>query len=269
MSQENVERDKSRPRGLERAGEPGASRSIPPGARLPPPAQTSPIRAHILAARHMNGSLLGFLELFSNAEFDVEELIDAGDLVIASTVMRGRGPRQRRRCHRCVRLSLPSCGTGLIVEGWGVTRDASPRPSKPWGWRSRRCRRRTWRSSKRLDGTSRGMGKGSRSHSVDPEFDRSRMARGAGRAGPTRTRGVRQVLARWAGAGDEFGYAVEEFIDAVTIWSSRGSRTRTARSDERLERDGHLRLYAAWTTTGRAWRVHDEQAALKAVGLAE
>src|SRR5436189_5655143 len=37
------------------------------------------------------GLALGFLEAFRNPEFDVEELIDAGDLVIASTVMHGRG----------------------------------------------------------------------------------------------------------------------------------------------------------------------------------
>jgi ketosteroid isomerase-like protein len=34
---------------------------------------------------------LGFMESFRNQEFEVQELIDAGDLVIASTVMRGRG----------------------------------------------------------------------------------------------------------------------------------------------------------------------------------
>jgi ketosteroid isomerase-like protein len=34
---------------------------------------------------------LGFMESFRNLEFEVQELIDAGDLVIASTVMRGRG----------------------------------------------------------------------------------------------------------------------------------------------------------------------------------
>ena len=34
---------------------------------------------------------LGFLDSFPNQEFDVEELIDADDLVIALTVMRGRG----------------------------------------------------------------------------------------------------------------------------------------------------------------------------------
>src|SRR6185437_3021450 len=34
---------------------------------------------------------LGFLEALRDVEFDVDELIDAGELVIASTVMRGRG----------------------------------------------------------------------------------------------------------------------------------------------------------------------------------
>src|SRR5438067_13726548 len=49
---------------------------------------------------------LGFLEAFPTAKFDVEELIDAGDRVIASTVMRGRGSASGW-CHRCLRLRLP------------------------------------------------------------------------------------------------------------------------------------------------------------------
>jgi SnoaL-like polyketide cyclase len=38
---------------------------------------------------------LGFLDAFPNSQFDVEELIDADNLVIAVTVMRGQGQGER------------------------------------------------------------------------------------------------------------------------------------------------------------------------------
>ena len=74
----------------------------------------------------------------------MEELIDAGDLVIASTVMRGRG-RVSGADVTDAYVFVAKLGDGLIVEGLGVGgRPSDKKPSKPWGWRSRRCRRRTW-----------------------------------------------------------------------------------------------------------------------------
>jgi ketosteroid isomerase-like protein len=60
---------------------------------------------------------LGFLEAFSTARFDVDELIDAGDLVIASTVMHGRGSASGAEVTDTY-VFLYRLRDGLIVEGW-------------------------------------------------------------------------------------------------------------------------------------------------------
>ena len=66
---------------------------------------------------------LGFLESFSDLEFDVEELIDVGDLVIASTVMHGRGSASGADVTD-VYVFVYKLRDGLIVEGWEYrTRD--------------------------------------------------------------------------------------------------------------------------------------------------
>jgi ketosteroid isomerase-like protein len=59
----------------------------------------------------------GFLEAFSTAKFDVEELIDAGDLVIASTVMHGRGSASGADVTDAY-VFVYRLRDGLIVEGW-------------------------------------------------------------------------------------------------------------------------------------------------------
>jgi ketosteroid isomerase-like protein len=66
---------------------------------------------------------LGFLESFSDLEFDVEELIAAGNLVIASTVMHGRGSASGADVTD-VYVFVYKLRDGLIVEGWEYrTRD--------------------------------------------------------------------------------------------------------------------------------------------------
>src|SRR2546430_1949574 len=60
---------------------------------------------------------LGFLESFANLEFDVEELIDADDLVIASTVIRGRGSVSGADVTDAY-VFVYKLRDGLIVEGW-------------------------------------------------------------------------------------------------------------------------------------------------------
>src|SRR2546429_6512311 len=60
---------------------------------------------------------LGFLDSFYNLEFDVEELIDADDLVIALTVMRGRG-RVSGADVTDAYVFVSKLRDGLIVEGW-------------------------------------------------------------------------------------------------------------------------------------------------------
>jgi ketosteroid isomerase-like protein len=59
----------------------------------------------------------GFLESFSNLEFDVEELIDAGDLVIACTVMHGRGSASGADVTDAY-IFVYRLRDGLILEGW-------------------------------------------------------------------------------------------------------------------------------------------------------
>jgi ketosteroid isomerase-like protein len=60
---------------------------------------------------------LGFLESFPYLEFNVEELIDAGDLVIASTVMHGRGAASGASVDDAY-VFVYRLRDGLVVEGW-------------------------------------------------------------------------------------------------------------------------------------------------------
>jgi ketosteroid isomerase-like protein len=59
----------------------------------------------------------GFLEAFSTAKFDVEELIDAGDWVIASTMMHGRGAASGVSVEEAY-VFVYRLRDGLVVEGW-------------------------------------------------------------------------------------------------------------------------------------------------------
>jgi ketosteroid isomerase-like protein len=60
---------------------------------------------------------LGFIESFANLEFGVEELIDAGDRVIVSTVMRGRGSVSGADVTDAY-VFVYKLRDGLVVEGW-------------------------------------------------------------------------------------------------------------------------------------------------------
>ncbi|HWG09133.1 MAG TPA: nuclear transport factor 2 family protein [Solirubrobacteraceae bacterium] len=60
---------------------------------------------------------LGFLESFPNLVFDVEELIDADDLVIASTVMRGQGTASGADVTDAY-VFVYRLQAGVVVEGW-------------------------------------------------------------------------------------------------------------------------------------------------------
>jgi ketosteroid isomerase-like protein len=59
----------------------------------------------------------GFLESFPVLEFEVQELIEAGDLVIASTVMHGRGSASGADVADAY-VFVYRLRDGLIVEGW-------------------------------------------------------------------------------------------------------------------------------------------------------
>ena len=59
----------------------------------------------------------GFLESFADLRFDVLELIDVGDRVIASTMMHGRGAASGASVEDAY-VVVYRLRDGLVVEGW-------------------------------------------------------------------------------------------------------------------------------------------------------
>ena len=94
-------------------------------------------------------------EAWEDLSWDVEEFRDGGDWVLALGRIRGRG----RGSGAAIDASV---GMGRCASARGRSSSfrptpTGPRPSKPWGCRSRRCRRRTWRSCARaIDAFNRG-----------------------------------------------------------------------------------------------------------------
>jgi ketosteroid isomerase-like protein len=114
MSQENVEIVR---RGFEalNAGEPDFS--IYHSALVYHPRADEPDPSPHIGREAFERLALGFMESFTNLEFGVEELIDAGDRVIASTVMRGRGSASGADVTDAY-VFVYKLQAGLIVEGW-------------------------------------------------------------------------------------------------------------------------------------------------------
>ena len=61
--------------------------------------------------------IYGFVEALTEITFDILELIDAGDLVIASTVLHGRGSASGADVNEPY-VFVYKLRDGLIVEGW-------------------------------------------------------------------------------------------------------------------------------------------------------
>jgi ketosteroid isomerase-like protein len=61
--------------------------------------------------------IYGFVEALSEITFDISDLIDAGDLVIASTVLHGRGSASGAQVNEPY-VFVYKLRDGLIVEGW-------------------------------------------------------------------------------------------------------------------------------------------------------
>jgi ketosteroid isomerase-like protein len=114
MSQENVEVVRA---GFERlnAGEPDFSIYHP--ALVYHPRADEPDPSPHLGREAFERLALGFLESFPGLEFEVEELIDASDLVIAATVMHGRGSASGADVTDAY-VFVYELRDGLIVEGW-------------------------------------------------------------------------------------------------------------------------------------------------------
>ena len=82
-------------------------------------------------------------EGLEHIEYEAEELIATDDHVISKSDMRGRGRTSGSRSGRlCTRFGRS--GTARSSGSHGSP--AAPRRSKPPALRSRRCRKRTWRS---------------------------------------------------------------------------------------------------------------------------
>jgi ketosteroid isomerase-like protein len=114
MSQRNVEIVR---RGFEgfNAGEPDFSIYHP--ALVYHPRADEPDPSPHIGREAIERLALGFIESFTNLEFGVEELIDAGDRVIASTVMRGQGSVSGAEVTDAY-VFVYKLRAGLIVEGW-------------------------------------------------------------------------------------------------------------------------------------------------------
>jgi ketosteroid isomerase-like protein len=63
------------------------------------------------------GLVRGFLESFSEISFEILELVDAGDQVIASTMLRGRGSASGADVSDAY-VFVFKLRDGLVVEGW-------------------------------------------------------------------------------------------------------------------------------------------------------
>jgi ketosteroid isomerase-like protein len=114
MSQENVEIVRAGFESLN-AGEPDFSIYHP--ALIYHPREDEPDPSPHIGREAFERLAIGFLESFPGLEFSVEELIDAGDLVIASTVMRGRGSVSGADVTDAYVFVYKLRG-GLVVEGW-------------------------------------------------------------------------------------------------------------------------------------------------------
>jgi ketosteroid isomerase-like protein len=114
MSQKNVEIVRASFEALN-AGEPDFS--IYHSALIYHPRADEPDPSPHVGREAFERLALGFLESFPGLEFSVEELIDAGDLVIASTLMRGRG-RVSGADVTDGYVFVYKLRDGVVVEGW-------------------------------------------------------------------------------------------------------------------------------------------------------
>src|SRR4051794_8966007 len=114
MSQENVEIVRAAFEALN-AGEPDFMVYHP--ALIYHPRADEPDPSSHIGREAFERLALGFLESFPGLQFSVEELTDAGDLVIASTVMHGRGSVSGADVTDTY-VFVYKLRDGLVVEAW-------------------------------------------------------------------------------------------------------------------------------------------------------
>ena len=99
-----------------------------------PPDDVGVFTGHDAMRRYLDD----WLEMF-DGRIELEEFIDAGDRVVV--MQHGSGKSKRTGIPVDLRYAVfTPCRTGRSFAAASTRHD--PKPSKPWGWRSRRCRRR-------------------------------------------------------------------------------------------------------------------------------
>ena len=116
-----------------------------------------------------------FLGTFPDYTIEIEEVRDLGDVTLVHS--RGWGTARPAIRHSSTRSGSRSDGLTASASG-GATAQPRKRLSKPPGFRSRRCRRRTWRSC--VTRSSLGGATPTQSaefYAPDIEWDQSRRTR--------------------------------------------------------------------------------------------
>ena len=160
----------------------------------------------------MNRLIADVQEVMDDFRTEPFEFLDTGDKVVAGLIHRGRGKGSSAE------VEMREWNVFLISR-WpyrlGPTRYQRPRPkpSKPPGSRSRRCRRRTWRWCAALEGFQAGMERGDPGAVFDAETSLP-MPSGSARGDRRRT--------VWVGRGSSSS------SDAPGPTSSRAGRLRSS-----------------------------------------
>ena len=92
----------------------------------------------------MRADMERWASAFDELKVTIEEIIDAGVKSSWSPITRGEATPSGVEVDTRFYEVYTWCGARS--RAWTSTSSA-PKPSKPWGYGSRRCRRRTWRSS--------------------------------------------------------------------------------------------------------------------------
>ena len=236
MSEENVEVVRGAVEAFEHDGLEGSLRHVPPRNR---------VVHHRCMDRggHLSGTR-GRAPLLRPARRRVRRSSLRGGGADRRRPARHRGrarqrSRQDERCHRSRGRCTPSVRCGTAWSGASTTTRTRPKPSKPPGLRSRRCRRRTWRSCDGRLTPSTGA--------TSRRSTRFGLRRGScTRASPPPTvfrgrQGIRDYFAWLAEAFEEFRSEVEEIIDAgedrvvaLLIASARGKASGVPLDDQRF-----------------------------------
>ena len=160
----------------------------------------------------------------------VSTFIDAGNQVVVGQ----RAPPARQGSRR--RAWTRSCALWTVRDGKVVRGRSSatqPRPSKPPGFRSRRCRRRTWSRRRRLEAWTAATS----SRACELVHPKSHPSRPASRSAGSEV--LTEVARLWPGARRE----IWEALDALP--SSRSANSSTPATELSVRSPGAARAAGA------------------------